>query len=203
MTDVIQAAAIKQQLAALAAGMEVGCQPDPQAAARIPQLAAQLEALNPTPAPVCARQLLRGHWKLLYSTVEMRRRTTLAKLSFNMLPDTPVHVAELFNQIDPATGLWDNVINFEDMDSGVAGTLVIAGHYFAEDESRLEVEFSAARVSTGLGRVVKPIDQGQWPPSRVRISYLDESFRLLRSARGNLYLFERLDPAPLEWARNI
>lgn len=200
---VMDPARLKTELVMMGAETEVGFRADQQAAARIRDLTAALEAHNPTASPVAATRLLRGHWKLVYSNLELRRRTTLAKFSFNILPDTPVHVAELFNQIDPATGLWDNVIRFEDMDNGTAGTLVVAGQYFVVDEQTVELEFASAIVTTTLGQVITPITREQLPPIPIRTTYLDDGFRVIRSARGSLYILERMDAAPMAWARHL
>ena len=59
------ASVIKQELAALGAETEVGFRAGPAATARIRELAAELEGMNPTPEPARAASLLRGRWRLL------------------------------------------------------------------------------------------------------------------------------------------
>ena len=194
-------AALKQDLAALGAIAEVGFNPDETVAAQIRTLAAQLEALNPTPEPARAAALLRGRWRLLYSNFDLQRATTLANLSFNMLPKTNVEVTELYNEIDPANGVYDNIITlmFED---GTPGSQVMLGEYSVEDDARLDVRFSEA-VVIGQGAPVRlAVDTARIPPLLTDITYLDEGFRLVRGKQGSLYILERLDAAPMLWARD-
>lgn len=193
--------AIKLELAALGAAAELGFNPDEAVAAQIRALARKLEALNPTPEPARAVALLRGRWRLLYSNFDLQRRTTLATLSFNMLPRTQVEVTELYNEIDPANGVYDNVITllFED---GSPGTQVMLGAYSVEDDTRLDVRFSEALV-IGQGAPVRlAVDTSRIPPLQSAITYLDDGFRLVRGNQGSLYILERLDSAPMLWSRD-
>jgi len=185
----------------LGAATEVGFCPDGAAAARIQALAAELEAMNPCAEPARAGALLRGHWKLLYASLALQRTSTLASLTFGILPPTPVQVAELFNQVDPATGLWDNVIRFEDVETGQPGTAVTLGRYVVTDDDRLDLSFASAMVAERANLVRLPLDGDRLPAMTIRITYLDDGFRALRGTGGTLYLFERLDSAPLRWAR--
>jgi hypothetical protein len=194
--------ALKQQLAALGAQTEVGFAADRAAAARIRALATELEAMNPTPEPARAASLLRGRWRLLYSNLDLARQTTLARLSLGILPATPVEVVELYNEIDPSTGLYDNVIHFLDSE-GHPGTLVMAGHYGVEDDGRIDIRTQEAIV-TGVGAPVRlPADTARVDTLVTDITYLDDGFRLVRGPYGSLYLLERLDPAPMRWARDL
>ncbi len=194
-------AALKQELATLGAIAEVGFKPDESVADRIRAAAARLEAANPTPEPARASAMLRGRWRLLYSNIDLQRSTTLARLSFNMLPKTPVEVTELYNEIDPATGQYDNVIGllFED---GTPGRQVMLGGYSVEDDHLLDVRFSDALV-IGHGAPVRiTVDNARIPPLHTEITYLDDGFRLVRGREGSLYILERLDAAPMVWARD-
>jgi len=197
------ASQIKRDLAILGAETEVGFRADSSAAERIRALAAELEAINPTPEPASAAALLRGRWRLLYSNIDLLRKTTLGQLSFNILPDTGVRVAELFNEVDPASGLWDNVITFDALDSGEPGTAVIMGSYAAVDDAEIDIRFTGSLVVTATAPVRLPINREQLPDMRISITYLDESFRMIRGNHGILYIFERLDAAPLRWSRDI
>lgn len=197
------ASQIKQQLAALGAATEMGLRADEAAADRIRALAAELEEMNPTPEPARAAGLLRGRWRLLYSNLELKRRSTLAELSFNILPATPVDVVDLYNEVEPGSALWDNVITIEDAASGQPGTVVIAGHYAVDDDAEIDIRFGEAMVQTPAAPVRLPIERAQLPLMRNRITYLDDGFRMVRGNFGNLYIFERLDSAPMRWSREI
>jgi hypothetical protein len=195
------ASAIKQELAALGAATEVGFRPNVADVERIRSLAAELEAMNPTPEPARAAGLLRGRWRLLYSNFDLQRRTTLSQLSLGVLPAIPVDVVELYNEIDPATGLYDNVIHFL-TDDGTPAVQVMAGAYEVEDDSHLDLRYREALV-IGPGAPVRlPADGGRVTSLKIEISYLDDGFRMARGAYGSLYILERLDPAPMRWSRD-
>lgn len=197
------ATAIKQELAVLGAATEMGLRADAASAEKIRAFAAELESINPTAEPARAASLLRGRWRLLYSNLELKRRTTLAELSFKILPATAVEVVDLFNEVDPASGLWDNVITIEDGASGVPGTVVVQGHFAVDDDAQVNIRFSEAMVMTPAAPVRLPIDRAQLPVMHNRITYLDDGFRMVRGNFGNLYIFERLDSAPMRWSRDI
>jgi len=195
------ASAIKQDLAALGAATEVGFRASPGDIARIRALAAELEGMNPTEEPARASSLLRGRWRLLYSNFDLQRRTTLAQLSINILPATPVEVVELYNEIDPATGLYDNVIHFL-FDDGSPGIQAMVGAYEVEGDGHLDIRYSEALVIGPCAPVRLPAGGARVASMKSEITYLDDGFRLARGAYGSLYILERLDPAPMRWARD-
>lgn len=192
---------IKQELATLGAQTEVGFRAGPAATARIRQLATELERMNPTPEPARAVSLLRGRWRLLYSNFELQRQTTLARLSTGVLPADPVEVVELYNEIDPRTGLYDNVINLL-LDDGTPGTVVMAGRYESEDDQIIDVRYTDA-ILLGPGAPLRlPTTAARVKSLKTEVTYLDDCFRLVRGAYGSLYILERLDPAPMLWSRD-
>jgi hypothetical protein len=194
-------AALKQQLAALGALTEVGFDATEADTARIRALAAELESLNPTPEPARAAALLRGRWRLLYSNLDLQRSTTLAQLSLGILPAQKVEVTELYNEIDPATGLYDNVIHFLAED-GTPGTQVMAGQYEVEDNQHIDIAYTEA-VIIGPGAPIRlPADSIRQPNLKTEVTYIDDGFRLVRGTFGSLYVLERLDPAPMRWSRD-
>lgn len=197
MKDIV---ALKRELAELGAATEVGFEAGGADVERIKSLAEQLEAMNPTEEPARAAALLRGRWKLLYSSFGLQRATTLARLSFNALPKTDVQVNEIYQEVDPATGLYDNVVTFTDAD-GMPGETVTLGAYQVLDDRRLDVRFTDALVVSPNAPIRIAIDNARIPPLHSDVTYLDDGFRLMRGSFGNLYVLERLDAAPLRWAR--
>jgi hypothetical protein len=197
MTD---ACDLKRELAEPGALTEMGFTETAAPAARIRALAARLEALNPSEEPARASALLRGRWRLLYSNFGFARETNLARLSFNVLPPEPVFVVEMLQEVDPANGHYDNLIVYTDA-RGEPGQLVMVGEFRALDERQIDIGFTHAVQMGPMGQVRLPIDHGRIPPLQSDISYLDDGFRLHRSSTGNLYMFERLDDAPMRWAR--
>ena len=195
------ASTIKQELATLGAETEVGFRAGPAATARIRELATELEGMNPTPEPARAASLLRGRWRLLYSNFELQRRTTLAQLSLGTLPADPVEVVELYNEIDPRTGLYDNVIYIL-IEDGTPGTIVMAGRYEAEDDQTIDIRYTDALLFGPGSPLRMPATGVRVDSLKTDVTYLDDGFRLVRGAYGSLYILERLDPAPMMWSRD-
>ena len=188
-------AALKHELASVAAATDVGFDAGGDAVEEIKRLAATLEAANPTAAPAHADALMKGRWRLLYSSFGLDRQATLARLSFNALPKTPVIVTDLWQEVDPATGLYDNVVDHNE------GSVVTLGHYSPASDHRLDVLFTEMLV-TGLGAARVPIDNSKIPPLYSDVTYLDEDFRLNRGSFGNLYVLQRIAEQPDQWARH-
>jgi PAP_fibrillin len=160
----------------------------------IKRLAAELEAANPTPVTSRADALLKGRWRLLYSSFGLQRDATLARLSFNVLPKTPVQVTDLWQEVDPATGLYDNIVDHDQ------GSVVTLGRFSPASDQRLDVVFTEMLV-TGLGATRAPIDNSKIPALHSDVTYLDEDFRLNRGSFGNLYVLQRVEQEPDTWAR--
>ncbi|WP_448585318.1 PAP/fibrillin family protein [Thermaurantiacus sp.] len=192
------AAALKAELAELGAATDSGFAAGGKRVARIAELATALEALNPTPAPARAADLLRGRWRLIWSSFGLEREATLARLSFNLLPAEPICVHTLFQEVDPETGLYDNVVSYEGADGG-AGEAVTLGQFRAVTDVRMDVVFTHAQ-ATGHPRVV--IDNAKIPPLFSDVVYLDSDFRLNRGSFGSLYVLALADRAPARWARD-
>ncbi|MFN7176328.1 MAG: PAP/fibrillin family protein [Thermaurantiacus sp.] len=193
--------ALKIELADLGAQTEMGFRESLRSGARIRALASALEALNGCDEPARAAALLRGRWRLLYSNFGFDRETNLGRLTFNVLPRTEVTVEEMFQEVDPANGHYDNVISYVDAD-GVPGMVVMVGAYLAVEDARIDIGFNQVLQTGPAGQVRLAIDSDRIPPLASDITYLDDSFRLHRSSTGNLYMFERMDEAPMRWARD-
>jgi PAP_fibrillin len=191
------AAGIKAELAALGAATELGFEAGGDAVERIKTLAAALEALNPTPAPASAAHLLHGRWRLLYSSFGLHRDATLGRISFNLLPKTPIHVERLWQEVDPATGLYDNIVDYTA--DGAPGAQVMLGKFTPASEHRLDVLFTGT-VATGHSHI--PLDNSKIPPLWSDVTYLDDGFRLNRGGFGSLYVLELVDRNPVSWSRD-
>ncbi|MCS6987575.1 MAG: PAP/fibrillin family protein [Sphingomonadaceae bacterium] len=190
--------ALKAELAALAAASEGFSDRDPRAP-QLDALAKALEAHNPTAEPARAHHLLGGRWALLWSSFGLPRHTTLARLTFNVLPKAPVEVEALFQEVDPTTGLYDNVVTYRCQETGRAGTCVTLGRYGPHDGTRLDVTFTHAQ-ATGHPR--QPIRTDRLPPLWSDVTYLDADFRLNRGSFGSLYVLRLVERRPAAWARD-
>ena len=187
--------ALKAELARIAAATDVGFDLGGDAVEAIKRLAGELEAANPTPVTSRADALLKGRWRLLYSSFGLHRDATLARLSFNALPKTPVHVTDLWQEVDPATGLYDNIVDHDE------GSVVTLGKFTPASDQRLDVVFTDM-LATGLGAARLPIDNSKIPPLHSDVTYLDDDFRLNRGSYGNLYVLQLVTRAPVTWARH-
>jgi len=187
-------AAIKAELADIAAATDVGFAEGGRKVEAIQRLAAELEAANPTPSPAHAADLLHGRWRLLYSSFGLQRDATLARLSFNALPKTAVRVTDLWQEVDPATGLYDNIVDH------AAGSVVTVGKFSPASDHRLDVLFTDI-IATGEGAARAVIDNSKIPALWSDVTYLDGDFRLNRGGYGNLYVLQLVDRTPSSWAR--
>jgi len=192
------AGALKAELAELGRSTEAGFAEGGKRVERIAELAAALEALNPTAEPARAEALLRGRWRLIWSSFGLQREATLARLSFGLLPDEPIRVEQLFQEVDPTTGLYDNVVAYGRAD-GSSGESVTLGRFAPASGTRMDVVFTHAQAS-GHARVA--IDNAKIPPLWSDVVYLDGDFRLNRGSFGSLYVLALEERAPAGWARD-
>lgn len=192
-----EAGALKAELAELGRTTEAGFAEGGKRVERIAELAAALEALNPTPAPARANALLRGRWRLLWSSFGLQREATLARLSFNLLPPDPITVRELFQEVDPETGLYDNIVAYAAAD-GSPGRAITLGRFAPASDTRMDVAFTHAEAS-GHARVA--IDSAKIPPLWSDVVYLDGDFRLNRGSYGSLYILALEARDPDRWSR--
>ncbi len=191
-------ATLKAELEALGAATEAGFAEGGRRVERLAELAAALEALNPTPAPAREADLLRGRWRLVWSSFGLKREATLARLSFNLLPEEPVRVEALFQEVDPESGLYDNVVDYRRPD-GTAGRAVTLGQFAPASDRRMDVVFTHAQAS---GHPRAAIANDRIPPLWSDVVYLDEDFRLNRGSYGSLYVLALAERAPAVWSRN-
>ena len=202
-------AELKPELLRLSAATDAGfaAKDDSPVVARIIALAAQVEALNPTPRPVDQPRLLDGRWKLLYSSFGLERQTTLRRISFATLPrEARIAVDGVYQMVDAATGRYDNHVEFR-AENGTAGVHVTRGIFKPQDGSdkRLEISFVGngayplaaesgpgdLRAALGLGAdepLEAPVKFDGWSD----VTYLDDDTRLMRGNAGNLYVLEKI-----------
>lgn len=192
---------LKRELIDLGAATEAGFEAGGPAVERIKALAARLEALGSIPEPAHAAEQLKGRWRLIYSSFGLQRRTTLARLSFNLLPKQEIEVEEIFQEVDPATGLYDNVVTFRE--GAAQGVCVTLGRYGVAGPQRLEVAFTEAGVVSPTMKQRTPIPQLKLPAMHSDVTYLDNDFRLNRGSFGNLYVLKLVERAPATWSRSL
>ena len=186
---------------------------DEELGARIAELALALEKLNPTPDPTGRPDLYVGRWKTLYSTFNLEKETTLARLSFGKLASGPITVGELYQEVGPEAegAIYDNVVTFTDA-AGKPGAKVMKGRFTIEDGHKLGVVFydvfaiptddramDSFRTDCGIEGVVRR-EIEKTPPLHSSIIYLDEDLRLNRGVYGGVYVL-RKEPGAFSYTR--
>jgi hypothetical protein len=173
---------------------------------QISALALALEAVNPTPNPTARSDLFDGRWRLLFSTFNLERTASLAKLSFGKLPDSEVTIGDVFQEVSSKHGqLYDNVVEFVD-GAGQRGMKVMHGYYTIHDGQRLDVVFDHVFVTPLDTRDISQfyrdlnIEPGidisvpiaRTPPMHSSLIYLDDEMRINRGVYGGVYVLEKL-----------
>ncbi len=168
--------------------------------ARILAAIADLEALNPTPAPVTASPLLAGNWRLLYTT-------SRELLGLNRLP--LAQLGPIYQCIRPEAARVYNLAEIVSVPL-LAGLVCVAARYEATAAQRLTVNFE--RAIFGLQRLLRyqsaeamidQIEAGQnFPPLDFRlanrdrsgwidITYLDDTLRINRGNEGSVFVLAK------------
>lgn len=198
-------AALKAELTSLGAATELGFEAGGEAVERIKTLAAALEAQNPTPITSSASALLAGRWQLVYSSFGLQRDTTLARLAFNQLPKIPILVQALWQEVDPTSGLYDNIVDFTGEHG--PGASITLGRFTPDSDQRLGVHFTQGlavpRPGGSWERHDITFDTRKFPPLHSDVTYLDEDFRLNRGSFGGLYVLRLADRTPASWSRHL
>ena len=157
---------LKQTIADLAAGKKNGLKCTPAEAGELDEIICMLEAQNPTTAPA-ESPLLDGTWKLLYTTTKGGSAGKLGPLTGNVL--------QVFSYDD---GCYSNVLKIPPIRA------TLDAHWEVMDQSRWKVIFDRITFRIlGLKVASKP-----FPPSQNgvwRMTYLDDSFRVLRASGSN------------------
>lgn len=149
-------------------------------------LAVALEAASPVAAPLTRLgDLLDGRWRLLYTTLTIlgRRRSrlslsTASKSGF-------VSLGELYQNVDAAAGVAENVVQFRVM-GRVGGTFAITASFTPQSDRRVGVAATASTLSPPglekmLGENVGLLTQIFDPTGWLDVTYLDdEGYRLGR-----------------------
>ncbi|MCZ8130017.1 MAG: hypothetical protein O9284_01750 [Steroidobacteraceae bacterium] len=203
-------AALKSRLIELAAATDMRFEATKDDEKEIQALAAEVEAQNPTRDAAQRAELLDGRWRLLYSSFRLTREATLARLSFNKLPEITVRVEGIYQEVGSQAGHYNNLVHFSHGE--VRGVQATKGRFRPATEQRLEIEFYGtdvfpedrkvppARFAGALGtspdRLAAPLEtQGLWSD----VVYLDGELRLMRGAYRNLYVLVREPHDPVSF----
>lgn len=137
-----------------------------------------------------------GKWRLLYTTLEIlgNRRIRLG-LSTPRKPGV-VTLGEIFQTVNADTGQTSNIVHFNVL-GGIEGTFSIVADYQIETENRVRVSSKTARLepqelSKLLGKNLSLLTKIFNPEGTLDITYVDESVRIGRDGKGNVFVVERI-----------
>lgn len=159
-----------------------------------------LETRNPTPEPTLFLEKVGGCWKLIYSTITIlgSKRTKLGLRDF-------ISLGDLFQTIDVAEGKAVNVIMFN-----VRGLNLFNGHLKIEaffktaSKSRVDIKYSNSTISPdqlmnvfrkNYDLLLSIFDPEGW----LEITYVDDTLRIGRDDKGNIFILERYEEKELSF----
>jgi hypothetical protein len=211
---VADAEQIKQDLrAAIDACQPDGTYDDPTCD-RIHALIAELVPLTPTPRPLDAQDFVAGPWGSHFAQFgpkhtagkPIRHMSSMKLQSFAQLPDVPIKVHEIDQEIRVEGRHYNNVTAITTPDEAHAATLIVWGRYDipADHPQRYSVEFYAVelvppegvseadlRAQFGLAadfvlrRDLKP------PSLHSDVVYCDDDMRINFGSMGGVYVMNR------------
>ncbi|CAM6100688.1 unnamed protein product [Calypogeia fissa] len=160
--------------------------------AEIDNLLTALEALNPSPRPTENLDMVKGEWRLLYSTISILgvKRTKLGLRDF-------VSLGEFLQIIDVEKNRAVNKIGFNVAGLGMLkGALTIEAAYHVTSPTRVAIQFETSSISPerlfSLFKKNYDLLLGIFNPEGwLEITYVDDTVRVGRDDKGNVFLLER------------
>ena len=175
----------------------------------------QLLPHSPIPRPLDEQAKVAGPWKSLFAQFgpkhtagkPITHETSFKLLSFNNLPDAPLRVLEIEQEIHAVSKDYNNVHIIETLDGSLRAHLIVFGHYTIERETpqRYGVEFSRVGLLSpdGLSDADlrqafgfapdQSLDVGFKPPKlHSDVVYCDDDLRINFGSMGGVYVMSRL-----------
>ncbi|KAM1530128.1 hypothetical protein ACFX1Z_019264 [Malus domestica] len=184
---------IKTQLLEAIKGINRGIFGVPSAKkSQIEALVNQLESRNPTPDPLLNLQKVGGCWKLVYSTITIlgSKRTKLGLRDF-------ISLGDFFQNINIAKGKAVNVIKFDVRGLNLFnGRLTIEASFKKASNSRVDINYDNSMITPSqlmsVFRKNYDILLGIFNPEGwLEITYVDDTLRIGRDDKGNIFILER------------
>lgn len=201
-------------LAAIAASDEQGRYSE----AGIDAVHAAIEQLiphSPIPRPLDVQDKVAGPWKSLFAQFgpkhtagkPITHETSFKLLSFNNLPDAPLRLLDIEQEIHAVSKDYNNVHLIETLDGSLRAQLIVFGHYAIEADTpqRYGVEFSRvglvspdgasdADLRSAFGFASdQSLDIGFKPPKlHSDVVYCDDDLRINFGSMGGVYVMSRL-----------
>uniref|UniRef100_A0ACD5UX13 Uncharacterized protein n=1 Tax=Avena sativa TaxID=4498 RepID=A0ACD5UX13_AVESA len=156
-----------------------------------------LESRNPTPDPTDRLQdKVDGCWKLIYSTISIlgKRRTKLGLRDF-------ISLGDFFQIIDVKEEKAVNVVKFSARALKIfSGKLAIEASYTVTTKTRVGIKLESSTITPDQ---LMNIFQKNYdmllaifnPEGWLEITYVDESLRIGRDDKANIFVLERTDPS--------
>ncbi|KAK6922865.1 Plastid lipid-associated protein/fibrillin conserved domain [Dillenia turbinata] len=193
--DQISIAQLKADLYAATQGINRGIFGVPSAKkSEIESLVKQLESKNPTPDPTLNLDKVSGCWRLVYSTLTIlgSKRT---KLGLREL----ITLGDFLQNIDIAEGKAVNTIKFGMGGlSMVSGELTIQASYKIATATRVDIKYDSSTITPeqlmnvfrkNYDLLLNIFNPDGW----LDITYVDESMRIGRDDKGNIFILERTE----------
>ena len=175
----------------------------------------QLLPLSPIPRPLDEQEKVAGPWKSLFAQFgpkhtagkPITHETSFKLLSFNNLPDAPLRLLEIEQEIHSVSKDYNNVHLVETIDGSQRAHLIVFGHYdiAAETPQRYGVAFSRvglvspdgasdAELRSAFGFAAdQSLDIGFKPPKlHSDVVYCDDDLRINFGSMGGVYVMARL-----------
>ncbi|KAL4583005.1 hypothetical protein LXL04_007569 [Taraxacum kok-saghyz] len=151
-----------------------------------------LESLNPTPHPTLDLNKLGGCWKLIYSTITIlgSRRTKLGLRDF-------ISLGDFLQIIDISKGKAVNEIMFNVRGLNLfSGKLIIEASFKISSKSRVDISYNTSTIIPdqlmNMFRKNYDILLGIFNPDGwLEITYVDDTLRIGRDDKGNIFILER------------
>ncbi|KNA13111.1 hypothetical protein SOVF_119700 [Spinacia oleracea] len=158
----------------------------------IEDLVMELEANNPTPNPTHTLDKVSGCWKLIYSTITIlgSKRTKLGLRDF-------INLGEFLQIIDIAEGKAVNTIKFSAKGLNLLnGLLTIQASFSVASPSRVNINYDNSQITPEqlMNLFKKNYDLLLSifnPEGWLEITYVDDSMRIGRDDKGNIFILER------------
>ncbi|KAK9068608.1 hypothetical protein SSX86_012723 [Deinandra increscens subsp. villosa] len=151
-----------------------------------------LESLNPNPNPTIELDKLSGCWRLIYSTITIlgSKRTKLGLRDF-------ISLGDFLQVIDVDKGKAVNVIMFNVRGLNLfSGKLVIEASFSISSKSRVDIRYNSSTIVPdqlmNMFRKNYDVLLGIFNPDGwLEITYVDETLRIGRDDKGNIFILER------------
>ena len=175
----------------------------------------QLIPYTPIPRPADEQEKVAGPWKSLFAQFGPRHTagkpiahvTSFKLLTFNALPDIPLRMLEIEQEIHAVSKDYNNVQIIETIDGGMRAHLIVYGRYAIKPDApqRYSVAFARVALSSPDGASdadlcqafgfapEQSLDVSFKPPTlHSDIVYCDADMRINFGSMGGVYVMARL-----------